>query len=159
MFDLMTLAYQTDITRVITFMIARELSFRSYPQVNVPDPHHSISHHQNDPEKMERHARINTYHVTLFSRFLEKLRQTPDGDGSLLDHSMMVYGSGMANGNQHTHNPLPTLVVGGASGQHKGNRHLLPEKNTPMGNFLLAVLDKAGVTAESVGLSTGRLDL
>jgi len=159
MFDLMTLAYQTDITRVITFMIARELSFRSYPQVNVPDPHHSISHHQNDPEKMERHARINTYHVTLFSRFLEKLRNTPDGDGSLLDHSMMVYGSGMANGNQHTHNPLPTLVVGGASGQHKGNRHLLPEKNTPMGNFLLAVLDKAGVAAESVGLSTGRLDL
>lgn len=159
MFDLMTLAYQTDITRVITFMIARELSFRSYPQVNVPDPHHSISHHQNDPEKMERHARINTYHVTLFSRFLQKLRDTPDGDGSLLDHSLMVYGSGMANGNQHTHNPLPTLVVGGANGGHRGNRHLLPEKNTPMGNFLLAVLDKAGVEADAVGLSTGRLEL
>jgi hypothetical protein len=159
MFDLMTLAYQTDITRVITFMMARELSFRSYPQVNVPDPHHSISHHQNDLEKMERHARINTYHVTLFGRFLEKLRNTPDGDGSLLDHSLMVYGSGMANGNQHTHNPLPTVVAGGASGQHKGNRHLLPEKNTPMGNFLLAVLDTAGVQADAVGLSTGRLAL
>jgi hypothetical protein len=159
MFDLMTLAYQTDITRVITFMIARELSFRSYPQVNVPDPHHSISHHQNDVEKMERHARINTYHVTLFSRFLEKMRNTPDGDGSLLDHALLVYGSGMANGNQHTHNPLPTVVVGGANGSHRGNRHLLPEKNTPMGNFLLAVVDKAGVEAESVGLSTGRLDL
>jgi uncharacterized protein DUF1552 len=159
MFDLMTLAYQTDITRVITFMIARELSFRSYPQVNVPDPHHSISHHQNDPEKMERHARINTYHVTLFGRFLQKLRDTPDGDGSLLDHSLMVYGSGMANGNQHTHNPLPTLVVGGANGRHRGNRHLVPEKNTPMGNFLLAVLDKAGVDADAVGLSTGRVEL
>ena len=160
MFDLMALAYQTDVTRVITFMMARELSFRSYPQVDVPDPHHSISHHQNDAGKMERHARINTYHVTLFSRFLEKLRNIPDGDGSLLDHSMIVYGSGMANGNQHTHNPLPTVVVGGANGRHKGNRHLLPERNTPMGNFLLSVLDRAGgVEAESVGLSTGRLEL
>ena len=125
----------------------------------MPDPHHSISHHQNDADKMDRHARINTYHVTLFSRFLEKLRNTPDGDGSLLDHSLMVYGSGMANGNQHTHNPLPMVVVGGANGRHKGNRHLLPKANTPMGNFLLSVLDKAGVEAESVGLSTGHLDL
>jgi hypothetical protein len=159
MFDLMALAFQTDITRVITFMMARELSFRSYPQVGVADPHHSISHHQNDADKMERHARINTYHVTLFGRFLEKLRTTPDGDGSLLDHSLLVYGSGMANGNQHTHNPLPTVVVGGANGRHRGNRHLVPEKDTPMGNFLLAVLDTAGVEAQAVGLSTGRLDL
>jgi hypothetical protein len=159
MFDLMTVAYQTDITRVITFMMARELSFRSYPQVNVPDPHHSISHHQNDAEKVERHARINTYHVTLFSRFLEKLRNTPDGDGSLLDRALLVYGSGMANGNQHTHNPLPTVVVGGANGRHRGNRHLLPEKNTPMGNFLVAVADKAGLEVETIGLSTGRLEL
>jgi Protein of unknown function (DUF1552) len=159
MFDLMAIAYQADITRVITFMLARELSPRAYPQIGVPDPHHSISHHQNAPDKIEGHAKINTYHVMLFSRFLEKLRQTPDGDGSLLDHSMFVYGSGMANGNQHTHNPLPMVLVGGASGRLKGDRHIKAKTDTPLGNGLLAIAGKAGVDVPAIGESTAVLEL
>jgi hypothetical protein len=160
MFDLMAIAYQADITRVVTFMLARELSPKSYPQIGVPDPHHSISHHQNVPDKIEGHSKINTYHVTLFSRFLDKLRNTPDGDGSLLDHSMLVYGSGMANGNQHTHNPLPLVMVGGASGRLKGNRHIQVAKDTPLGNGLLGIADKGGVVeVEKIGESNGRVEL
>jgi hypothetical protein len=159
MFDLMTIAYQADITRVITFMLARELSPRSYPQIGVPDPHHSISHHQNAPDKIDGHAKINTYHVTLFSRFLEKLRNTPDGDGSLLDHAMFVYGSGMANGNQHTHNPLPMAIVGGANGALEGSRHIQAAPDTPLGNGLLGIVAKAGVKMDRIGESTGVIDL
>ena len=126
----------------------------------MPDPHHSISHHQNDADKIDRHARRSTrITCTLFSRFLEKLRNTPDGDGSLLDHSLLVYGSGMANGNQHTHNPLPMLVVGGANGQHKGNRHLLPASDTPMGNLAAGGSRQGGSGSRVGGISTGRLDL
>ena len=159
MFDLMAVAYQADITRVITFMLARELSPKSYPQIGVPDPHHSISHHQNVAEKIAGHAKINTYHVTLFSRFLEKLRNTPDGDGSLLDHAMFVYGSGMANGNQHTHNPLPMIIVGGAGGSLKGNRHIQTAKDTPLGDGLLAIAGKAGIDVAAIGNSKGRVEL
>jgi hypothetical protein len=159
MTDLMTIAYQADITRVITFMLARELSPRAYPSIGVPDAHHGISHHQNDPKKVEAHARINAYHVMLFAKFLEKLRNTPDGDGSLLDHSLFVYGSGMANGNQHTHNPLPMLVAGGAKGTLRGNRHIVTGKDTPLANFLVGVADKAGIQVDRIGESTGRLEI
>jgi hypothetical protein len=159
MFDLMALAYQADITRVTTFMLARELSPRSYPQIGVPDAHHGISHHQNDPVKMQGHAKINTYHVMLLGRFLEKLKNTPDGDGSLLDHAMIVYGSGMANGNQHTHNPLPMVIAGGANGQLKGNRHIAAAKDTPLGNALVSMAQLGGVEVEKVGDSTGRLSI
>lgn len=159
MFDLMAIAYQADITRVVTFMLARELSPRAYPQIGVPDPHHSISHHQNAPDKIEGHAKINTYHVLLFSKFLEKLKNTPDGDGSLLDHSMMVYGSGMANGNQHTHNPLPMVIVGGASGRLAGNRHIKTKPDTPLGNGLLGIAAKADIEIDKIGNSTERLEL
>jgi hypothetical protein len=161
MFDLMAVAYQADITRVMTFMLARELSPRAYPQIGVPDAHHGISHHQNDPKKISAHAKINTYHVTMFAKFLERLRNTPDGDGSLLDHSMFLYGSGMANGNQHTHNPLPMVLVGGSSGRLKGNRHIQLKKDTPLGNGLLSIVDKADLREpiDKVGESTGRIDL
>jgi hypothetical protein len=160
MTDMMTIAYQADITRVITFMLARELSPKSYPFIGVPDPHHGISHHQNDPVKVESHAKINTYHVQLFSQFLEKLQKTPDGDGTLLDHSLLVYGSGMANGNQHTHNPLPMLLAGGAHGKLQGNRHIAAKKDTPLANFLLSVLAKADIEMDAIGdQSTGRLEI
>jgi hypothetical protein len=142
-------------------MLARELSPRAYPQIGVPDAHHGISHHQNDPKKIAAHAKINAYHVAMFAKFLDRMRKTPDGDGSLLDHSMFLYGSGMANGNQHTHNPLPMALVGGASGRLKGNRHIQLKKDTPLGNGLLAMVDKAnlGVAIDQVGESTGRIDL
>jgi hypothetical protein len=159
MFDLMALAYQADITRVTTFMLARELSPRSYPQIGVPDAHHGISHHQNDPAKVAGHAKINAYHVMLFSKFLEKLKNTPDGDGSLLDHSMLVYGSGMGNGNQHTHNPLPMVIAGGANGQLKGNRHIAAKKDTPLGDGLMGIVAKAGLDVKTIGNSTGQVSL
>ena len=138
MYDLLVLAYQANITRVITFMVAREISNRTYPQVGVPDGHHAISHHQNHAEKMDKNVKIQTYHIGLFSQFLEKMRTTPDGDGSLLDHSVLLYGSNMSNSNAHNHFPLPNLVVGGASGRLKGNRHLRYPDHTPMTNLLLA---------------------
>jgi len=159
MTDMMTIAYQADITRVITFMLARELSPRSYPQIGVPDPHHGISHHQNDPKKVDSHAKINAYHVTLFARFLEKMKNTPDGDGSLLDHMLLVYGSGMANGNQHTHNPLPMLVAGGAHGRHRGNKHILTAKDTPLANFLSGVVAKAEIETPDIPTITGRVEI
>ena len=159
MTDMMTIAYQADITRVITFMLARELSPRSYPQIGVPDPHHGISHHQNDPKKVDAHAKINAYHVTLFARFLEKMKNTPDGDGSLLDHMLLVYGSGMANGNQHTHNPLPMLVAGGAHGRHRGNKHIMTAKDTPLANFLSGVVAKADIDTPDIPTITGRVEL
>jgi Protein of unknown function (DUF1552) len=151
MYDLMALAYQTDLTRVFSFMMARELSQRSYPQVGVPEPHHATSHHQDDPAKLAKLVKIQTYHVTLFAHFLEKLRATPDGDGNLLDHSMILYGSSMSNSNIHNHNPLPILVAGGGAGQLKGGRHLKFAENTPMANLLLSLLNRAGVPQDKVG--------
>jgi hypothetical protein len=158
MYELMALAYQADVTRVITFMISREVSNRTYPQVGVTDGHHAISHHQNRAEKMEKNVRIQTYNVGQFSYFLEKLRDTPDGDGSLLDHSLLLYGSNMSNSNAHDHFPLPNLVIGGAAGRMKGGRHLKYADHTPMTNLLVTMLDKAGVRQETLGDSSGRLE-
>jgi hypothetical protein len=156
MYDLVVLAYQANITRVLTFMVAREISNRTYPQVGVPDGHHAISHHQNRADKMDKNVKIQTYHIGLFSEFLEKMKATRDGDGSLLDHSVLLYGSNMSNSNAHNHFPLPALVLGGASGKLKGNRHLRYPDHTPMTNLLVSVLDKAGVNIETLGDSTGK---
>src|SRR6185295_2326220 len=144
MFELMVLAYQGNITRVVSFMLARELSTLSYPQIGVADGHHPVSHNNNVPEQMAKKAKIDMYHLDLFGNFLERLRTTPDGDGNLLDHSMFLYGSGMSNGNLHTHDNLPILLVGGAAGRLKGDRHLRMKANTPLSNVMMAVLDKAG---------------
>jgi hypothetical protein len=155
LFDLMALAYQTDMTRIFTFMLARELSQRCYPQVGVPEPHHATSHHQDDPAKLAKLVKIQTYHVTLFAHFLEKLRSIPDGDGSLLDHSVILYGSSMSNSNLHNHKPLPILVAGGV----KGSRHLKFADDTPMSNLLLSLLQRAGVAQDRVGDSTAPLEI
>jgi hypothetical protein len=159
MFDLQVLAFQADITRVTTFLMAREVSQRTYPQIGVSDPHHALSHHQQDVEKLAKLAKINTLHVAMFAYFLEKLRATPDGDGSLLDHSMILYGSGISDGNTHNHSPLPLVIAGGGAGRLKGGRHLKYPKDTPMANLLLTLLDHADVRTEHLGDSTGRLQL
>jgi hypothetical protein len=157
MYDLLVLAYQTDVTRVFSFMLAREESNKTYPQVGVHDGHHATSHHQNRAEKIEKLVKIQSYHIGLFAQFLDKMRNTPDGDGSLLDHSVLLYGSNMSNSNVHNHFPLPNLLVGGGAGQLKGGRHLRYEDHTPMTNLLVSMLDKAGVHQETLGDSTGRL--
>jgi hypothetical protein len=157
MFDLMALAYQADITRIATFMMAREVSYRTFPMLGFSESFHPASHHQNDPARLENLTKINTFHVSLLAHFLERLKSTPDGDGNLLDHSLILYGSGMSNSNVHNHSPLPILVAGGAAGRLKGGRHLKYPENTPMANLLLSILDKAGVEQESVGDSTGHL--
>jgi hypothetical protein len=157
MFDLLAVAYQADITRVFTFMMSREASQRTYPQVDVNEPHHTISHHGNDPEKMRANTRINIYHAERFAKFVEKLRTTSDGDGSLLDHSLVFYGAGMGNGNAHATDPLPLVAVGGGVGE--GHRHILPAPRTPVGNLWVDVADKFGVHVSSLGESTGRLEL
>ena len=155
MFDLMALAFQADITRVSTFMMAREVSYRTFPMLGISEGFHPASHHQNNPERLENLTKINTYHVGLMAYFLDKLKATPDGDGNLLDHSLILYGSGMSNSNVHNHSPLPVLVAGGAAGRMKGGRHLKYPEDTPMANLLLTILDKAGVPQERVGDSTG----
>jgi hypothetical protein len=156
MFDLLALAYQANLTRVFTFMMARELSGRTYPQIGVPDPHHAVSHHQNDPATIVKHEKINTYHIQLLAGFIDKLRATPDGDGSLLDHSMIIYGSGMGNGNVHSHDPLPALALGG---QVRGGRHVVTGEHIPVANLMLTVGQKAGLPLESFGNSTATVDL
>ena len=145
MYDLLSLAYEADITRVFTFMMAREISNRTYPQVGVSEGHHAVSHHANRPEKIEWNARIQGYHVSLFTKFLEKLDSTPDGDGSLLDNSLLLYGSNMSNSNAHDHFPLPNALVGGARGRHNGGQHIKAVDHTPMTNLLLTMLQAAGV--------------
>jgi hypothetical protein len=159
MFDLLTLAYQADLTRVFTFMLAREFSQRTYPQIGVTEPHHTVSHHGNNPARIADHAKVNTHHVGLFARFLEQLRSVPDGDGSLLDHAIIVYGGGMSNGNGHTPYPLPHLVAGGGAGQIKGNRHIVAPEQSPNANLMLAVADKFGLELDRFGVSTGRVEL
>ena len=156
MFDLQVLAYQADITRVSSMLMAREQSGRAFPEIGVPEPHHSISHHRNDPVFIAKKAKIDAYHVSLLGYLLEKLKATPDGDGSLLDHAMVLYGSGMSDGNQHNHTDLPIILAGGASGRLQGGRHIRNPKKTPMANLLLAMLDKMQVPAEKFGDSTGR---
>ncbi len=157
MFDLQLLAFQTDMTRVSTFMMSRELNNRTYPQIGITDQHHSISHHGNKPEKVAQHAKINTYHVGLFAGFLDKLAKTSDGDGSLLDHTLLMYGSGMGEGNVHSHDPISNLLVGGATGRFKGGQHIESPHSTPMANLLLSVLHMSGIDAPSIGDSTGPL--
>jgi Protein of unknown function (DUF1552) len=158
MFDLQLLAMQGDVTRVITFQLARETSNRTYPEVGVPDPHHPLSHHGNDPAKIARLAKINQFHVSLFAEFLGKLRATKEGDGTLLDHSLILYGSGMGNPNVHDHVDLPILIAGGAAGGMKGGRHVRFANPTPLANLHLTLLDKVGVRIDKFGDSTGRLD-
>jgi hypothetical protein len=159
MFDLQALAWQAEITRVSTLLLAKELSNAVYPKSGVKDAFHILSHHSNVQENKDRFAVLNTYHVTLFTYFLEKLRATPDGDGTLLDHSMVLYGSGMSDGNQHNHTDLPIILAGGASGRLKGGRHLVNPTKTPMGNLLIAILDKFDVPTEKFGDSTGMLQI
>jgi len=157
MYDLMTLAWQTEITRISTFMVAKELSNAVYPKSGIRDSFHILSHHSNNEDNKARFAVLNRYHSTLFAYLLDKLRKTPDGDGTLLDHSLILYGSGMSDGNSHNHDPLPILLAGHASGRLQGNRHLMQKELTPMSNLLVAVLDKLGCPEEQFGDSTARL--
>ncbi len=160
MFDLMLLAYQTDLTRVSTYMLAREISGRTYPEIGVPDSHHPTSHHRNDPTLYEKIAKVNEFHIGLFGYFLEKARATPDGDGNLLDHMMLLYGAGMSDSNAHDNKGLPMVLVGGGSGTLKpGGRHLVYEDKTPATNLHLTILDKMGAPVDKIADSTGPLDL
>ncbi|HTB18428.1 MAG TPA: DUF1552 domain-containing protein, partial [Bryobacteraceae bacterium] len=157
LFDLLAVAYQADITRVFTFMMSRELSQRTYPQIGVTEQHHSVSHHQNNPAKMAQVVKINTYYARMYAKFLEKLRSTPDGDGSLLDHSLIIYGAGMADSNMHATDPLPLVAIGGGVGT--GHRHVQLPTRTPIGNFWLNVADKFGKPMDTFGDSMGKTDV
>lgn len=159
MYDLMALAWQTEITRVSTFLMAKELTGMVFPNSGVRDGFHTLSHHSNNEDNKARFAQLNRYHVSLFAYFLDKLNSIPDGDGSLLDHSMILYGSGMSDGNAHNHDPLPILLAGGASGRLEGNRHIVAAPGTTLSNLLLAMLDKLDVPQESFGDSTGMLTI
>jgi hypothetical protein len=157
MFDMVSLAFQANLTRVFSFMMAAEVSGLTYNQIGVPDAFHPISHHQNDKTKIEKLVKIQTYHTEILAKFATKLAALPDGDGSMLDHSILFYGSNMSNSNAHNHFPLPNLVVGGASGRHTGGRHLKYPDHTPMTNLILGMLDKVGVPMDTLGDSTGSL--
>ena len=158
MLDLQVLAFQGDITRVITFQLARETSNRTYAaETGVADPHHPLSHHGNDPAKIARMAKINAFHVSLFAYYLDRLKNTPDGDGSLLDHSLILYGSGIGNPNVHDHTNLPILVAGGAAGGMKGGRHIRYKEPVPLANLHLTLLEKVGVNIDSFADSTGKI--
>jgi len=159
LFDLQVLAWQADITRVSTLLMAKELSGATFPKSTIRDAFHTLSHHSNQKENMDRFAVLNRYHVTVFTYLLDKLKATPDGDGNLLDHSMVLYGSAMGDANQHNHDPLPVILAGGASGQLKGGRHIRNAPKTTMSNLLLAMLDKLGVRMESFGDSTGMMSI
>jgi hypothetical protein len=159
MIDLQVLAYQSDLTRVGTLMVGHEMGTQSYPELGFADPYHPLTHHNGDPEKVAKVIRIDNYHTSMFAYFLDKLRSTADGDGSLLDHSLIVYGAGLSDGNVHAHNNLPTLLVSGQAAQIKGGRHLRYAEGTPIANLFLSVLDKLGVEVENLGDSTGKLEL
>ena len=159
MLDLQLLALQSDLTRVITFMLGKEQSARPYPQIGVPEAHHPLSHHNNIPELIAHMSKINRYHTQLFSRYLAKLRATPDGDGSLLDHMTILYGSGISNSTRHAAENLPLLVIGGGAGRLKGGRHIAYSGEPPMANLLVTLMDKLGVPVERLGGSTGELPL
>ena len=158
MFDLQVLALQGDVTRVITFQLARETSNRTYPEIGVPDPHHPLSHHGNDPEKIARMSKINQFHVSLFAEFLQKLKATAEGEGTLLDHSLYLYGSGIGNPNIHDHTNLPVLVAGGSATGMKGGRQIKFAKPTPLANLHLTLLDKVGVKLDKFADSNGKVD-
>lgn len=158
MYDMMTIAFQADLTRVITLMYSREGGNRTYRSIGVPDAHHGLSHHMNDPAKMARLQLIDHHHVEMLSYFLGKLRDAKDGDGNLLDHSMITYGSSLSDSNRHLHDNLPVLLMGGGSGKIKGGRHVKYPKSTPMTNLLMTMLDNVGVHPERIGDSTGRVE-
>jgi len=158
MYDLQVVAFQADLTRIGTLMIGREGSNRVYPEIGIPDPHHPLTHHRNNPDWIEKVARINCLHVELFAYFIEKLKCTQDGDGTLLDHSMIVYGSGLSDGNRHTHENLPILLVGRGDGSLKPGRHIVYKQGTPITNLYLTLLDRMGVQPEKIGDSTGELE-
>ena len=158
MFDLQVLALQADVTRVITFQLARETSNRTYPEIGVADPHHPLTHHGNDPEKIARMAKINAFHVSLFAYLVEKLKATPEGDGSLLDHTLYLYGSGMGNPNVHDHVNLPILVAGGGATGVKGGRHIKYSAPTPLANLHLTLLERVGVRMDAFADSKGKVD-
>jgi hypothetical protein len=159
LYDLLALAYEANLTRVFTFMTARDASQRNYPNIGLTEPHHAMSHHGNNPEKLQNLVKLNTYHVSLFAKFLQKLASTPDGDGSLLDHSLILYGSPMSESDSHSPQDVPTLVAGGAARQLKGNRHLKAPKDTPLGNLLVTVANMYGCELDRLGVSTGHFDL
>jgi hypothetical protein len=156
MYDLLAVAYQAEVTRVFSFMLSRELSQRTYPNIGVTEQHHSVSHHGNDANKIAQNVKVNTYHMRLFAQFLEKLRNTPDGDGSLLDHSLIVYGGGMGNPNGHASDPLPVVAVGGGVGT--GHRHVQLKPQTPVGNLWLTIAERYGSRMPSFGDSNGRVE-
>jgi len=156
MYDLIALAYQTDLTRVATFMMAREASNKTYPQIGLSDPHHAMSHHGDKPAKIAENAKLNAYHIGLFAKFVERLRTTPDGDGCLLDHTMLAYGSGMSNSNAHSPGPLPLTLLGRGI---NGDRHIVTDPKTPLGNVWMAVAEKFDTEVERMGESNGRVDL
>jgi hypothetical protein len=158
MFDLLTVAFQTELTRISTLMIGREGSMRVYPEIGIPDPHHPLTHHRNIKDWIEKVIQINTLHVELFAKFLKKLKSTPDGDGTLLDHSMIVYGSGLSDGNRHMHEDLPVLLAGRGDGSLKPGRHIAYKRGTPMTNLYLTLLDRMGVRPEKIGDSTGKVE-
>jgi hypothetical protein len=156
MFDMTALAFQANITRVATFMMAAEVSNQTYNHVGVPDAFHPVSHHQNNPQRIDKLIRIQNYHTKVLAKFLAKLKELPDGDGSMLDNSLVVYGSNMSNSNAHDHFPLPTALIGGGCGKLRGGQHLRYPDRTPVSNMFLTVLDRAGVPVESLGDSTGQ---
>lgn len=157
LFEMLVLAYQADITRVSCFQMARELSGRTYPHIGVPEGHHTVSHHQLNPHNIEQYTKINIHQVSLFSKLIDRMHNTPDGDGSLLDHSIMMYGTGMGDGDHHTPYNLPVILVGGGSGKMKGGRHIKYAMHTPFMNLGLTLLDKVGVQVDSISDSTGLL--
>ncbi len=158
MCDLQVLAFQSDLTRVVTLVIGREGSNRVYPEIGISDPHHPLTHHRNNPEWIEKVTRINVLHIELFAYLLKKLKSTADGDGTLLDHSMLIYGSGLSDGNKHTHEALPVLLAGRGGGTLKPGRHLTYPAGTPITNLYLSLLDRMGVHQETIGDSTGQLN-
>jgi hypothetical protein len=159
MLDLQLLAFQSDLTRVVSFMLGKEQSARPYPQIGVPEAHHPLSHHNNVPELIAQMSKINRYHTQLFSQYLAKLAATPDGEGSLLDHITILYGSGISNSTMHSGDNLPLLLVGGGAGRFKGGRHLAYSNEPPMANLLVTLMDKLDVPVERLGGSTGKLPL
>jgi hypothetical protein len=156
LFDLVALAYQANMTRVFSFMMAAEVSGQTYNHIGVSDAFHPLSHHNNEAGKMDRLVKVQTYHTQVFAKFLDKLAKMPDGDGTMLDHSLFLYGSNMSNSNAHNHYPLPTSIVGGWKGV-KGGQHIVPAEHTPLANVLLTFLDRAGITQDKIGDSTGKL--
>ena len=159
LYDLIVLAFQTDTTRVFTFMKSRDASQRVYPEIGITEPHHSMSHHGNDPEKIANLVKLNTWHVSLFGKFIERLKATPDGDGSLLDHSLILYGSGMSESNVHSRLDVPTLLVGGDGGRLRGGNHIKAPAETPIANFMLGLGNRFSAELDRFGLSTGSLEV